>query len=662
MRKPPKDKCGRGEHTVLSDDLTHSRQLAKRTSTYQGLISLPAWACVTLVAVVTFVTCLPILQNQYVWDDRGTILENEEIATLSLETVRWAFTTHMMGHYQPITWLALAAVFDFSGLEPMGYHLLSLGLHSLNAVLLLLLCHQLATRSYAIPEIHAHRSQWPSAAVGTLFFSLHPLRVENVAWISDTGTLLAAGFLMVSAIAYFRANDFQSSGRRRGWWHTAAFVSFLVSMLSKGWGMTYPVVLILWDLYPLRLWGSDRKLDALFRSGFSKLPYFLVSGGFAAKTLTAKRDLAMTMVEDHTLSDRLVQALYGASQYPWKTLYPDDLSPLYLLRYDLDPWQMYYLVGAVGTLVLCGIAFWQARSRPWIPSVWFSYLVVVFPALGLLQSGEQLMADRYTYISCLPLAVLLAIGFSRWNSGVLQGTFPRPPPWARAWILVLIGAWLVILAVMSFRQSRIWKDNESLWSYVTSVDPTNYTALNNLGYAHEQNGEVDRAWELYTAAIFQNPRYEKALVNRANLLEGKGRLNGALMDYDRALAINPEYAKGYNNRGNIHMTQGDLEAARRDFDRSIELDPSSAKAFYNRGNLHLHMVNLEQAERDYGTALQLDPHYANVYGNRGVLRRRKGDIGGAIGDFRRALEVADGNWTNRGSVERFLKETLAGER
>jgi hypothetical protein len=520
------------------------------------------WGLPAAVALVTLACFAPALHNDFVnWDDPLNLTENPHFRGLSATHLRWMFTTFHMGHYQPLSWITLAVDYRFWGLDPTGYHLTNIVLHTGNAVLfylisLRLLC--LAVGRAAAPAT-ATSAVRTAAAASALFFALHPLRAESVVWVTERRDVLSAFFYLATVLGYLRMQASPRASRSRHWWLVFSIFCLLLSSLSKAWGMTLPVVLLAIDVYPLRrLTAGERPLPLVLE----KLPYALPAAGVAVLALIAQSHGAeMLAVEQYGLAARLAQAAYGLCFYLVKTVLPLRLSPAYALDPNLDPTAPVH-VGAVATVVLVtALALVTWKRWPWLLVSWLCYVAIVSPVLGLVQTGPQLVADRYTYLSCLPWALLAGAAAYQ----VLMRAWPG---------MIACLAGLGVLAVLTIHQTRLWRDSMTLWNHALRLDPGNAVAHVNRGAAYESSGNLERAAADYAAAIQRNPAYADAYFGRGNVRRVQGDLDGAFADYDVVVQLRPHDPIGYANRGGIRHQKGDLEGAATDYRRALEIGSS----------------------------------------------------------------------------------------
>ncbi|MFC1826283.1 tetratricopeptide repeat protein [Thermodesulfobacteriota bacterium] len=463
-----------------------------------------------LIASIAFASFLPVLNSGFVWDDIHNIVENNNYRGLSLSHLYWIFTTLHDNNYHPLAWLTFSADYIVWGMNPAGYHLTNLVIHVLNAVLFYYLMVALLQRFTDVSDDSLFGVR-VSAVVGALFFAVHPLRVETVAWISTRGDLPCNFFYLLTILAYMRMVDNEAPDKRRKWYLLALFF-FILSLLSRAWGVTLPLVLLVLDVYPFRRFSFNRQSLASIKSILiEKIPFVLLAILAGIQALWAKK-VGMINLADHHAIDRLAQAAYGLCFYLGKTVMPIRLSPLYLLEKNFDAMAPQYLMC---TLLICGITaglFLMRHRWPWAITAWICYAVTVGPLLGFAQSGLQIAADRYTYIACLPFGVLAGAGLLKlW----LARQKLRSPSVVWFSILPAIFLGLAVLSTLSFRQSRIWHNSVTLWSYVIQVDSTNYVAYYNRGVVYkDKGGDLTKALKDYNTAIALYPEFKGCILDK----------------------------------------------------------------------------------------------------------------------------------------------------
>jgi tetratricopeptide (TPR) repeat protein len=556
-----------------------------------------------VVGAATLVAFAPILGNGFVdWDDYGVLRDNPHFRGLGVAQIAWAFDTYHMGHYQPLTWLSFGADYLLWGMDPRGFHATSLLLHALNAALAFLLIEAILARASAPGSESTRRL---AAMAGALFFALHPLRVEVVAWAAVRGHLIASALALLATLLYVR----------RGRSSPAALALFGASLLAKATAVTLPVVLLLLDHFVLHRLARERP-GAVLRE---KLPWLGLVGLFLLLALSAQAASGALLgggAVEHGVGARLLQAAYGLCFYLTKTALPVGLAALYPIDQRLAPPEAVFYACALAVVAITAACLAARRRWPGLLAAWLAYAVLVSPVLGLAQSGFQIAADRYTYLACLPFAVLLAWGLAR--------TAARPA--ARRWLAPAVGALLALLAALAWQQTRVWRDSVSLWERAASV--------------HPESGLV---------AYY-----------RGNALRGDGRLRDALAAYDHALALGlPLRASAHTNRGLTRGALGERGRALEDLDEAIRLAPS-AQRLMNRGSARLQAdaagaePDLAGAIADWSEALRLDPDLVDAWHARGAAYQALGRRRAAADDYRQALARSDDGWAGRADVRRRL--------
>ncbi len=307
------------------------RQNKKSSKPSQSQNSSPASsiAVAALVAVITLTAFVPVLKNEFVnWDDYETILTNPHFRGLGWPQLRWMFTTFHMGHFQPLSWLTFALDYWLWETNPTGYHLTNLMLHTANAALFFFLCRELLRAAFRLPTGQYRSRIDLAAALAALLFSIHPLRVESVAWATERRDVLSALFFLSMLYAYVRAQRCTEKHCRRTWL-ILSLVALFLSLMAKATAITAPAVLLLLDAYPLRRfsgsWRTWLGADSR-RILWEKIPFALCAGLFAVLAVYAQHAVgALRPVRQYFVSYRMGQVVYGTVFYLWKSIFPFNL-------------------------------------------------------------------------------------------------------------------------------------------------------------------------------------------------------------------------------------------------------------------------------------------------------------------------------------------------
>ncbi|MCG3131346.1 MAG: hypothetical protein FLDDKLPJ_02137 [Phycisphaerae bacterium] len=509
----------------------------------------------TILILATAAVFSGALGHDFVnYDDDVVVTDNPHIRDLTAANLRWMFTESRAGHYHPLTWLSLALDYRvWNGLDPFGFHLTNLLLHVatvvgfylvVRRVLLLAGSNSLRRRSGSVepPDVATELAALIAAAA----FAVHPLRVESVAWVTERRDVLSGALLMPAIVLYLRA---VSSPSPRGYrlQLAASILLYVLSLLSKAWGITLPAVLLMLNVYPLaRLRRSpDSAVAAERRRVMLELAmYTLPAAAFAVAAIAAQHSVGalQPLNESYSVGMRLQQSAFGLGFYLLKTLAPVSLVPFYGWPEDRAQMLPKTLISVAAMILLGGVA-WRARRRfPALATAAVCYAVLVSPVLGLTQSGPQLAADRYTYIPCLPWMIALA--------AFIAHLLRRNGAFGRRLVLSVALLGLLALGALTTRQVGRWRDSLTLWSYHLSRRPECPIGHVNYGSAlFAESGRekdlhsprrislVEEAMSHYRAASQLRPGYVLSVRGVGRCLRAVERYEEALTWFNEALAL-----------------------------------------------------------------------------------------------------------------------------
>ena len=615
-----------------------ARRLAQRTS--QGSLQpavppptkIPSWAFCFALVLITFATYLPVLHNSFVnYDDVDYVTQNRHVQQgVTFSTFSWALTSTEAGNWHPLTWMSHAVDFELFGLDPAGHHFSSLLLHAANSVLVFLLLLRITGAA------------WRSVAVAALF-ALHPINVESVAWVAERKTVLCMFFFLLALGAY--GAYVARPDRKR---YAAVCIFFVLALAAKPLAVTFPFVLLLLDFWPLQRFELDssslRKQTHLL---FEKLPLFALSLASCVITLFAQRP-AMKTIDAIPFRERASNALFSYVMYLWKALWPAHLSVFYAPQgHRLSAWQP---VLCALFLVAVTAVFLKLSTRKYLIVGWLWFLGTLVPMIGLIQVGEQGMADRYAYLSFLGLFVIAV-----WGVADVCAEMKLTPIVPAA----LTASILIALACLTWKQVHTWKDTVSMWSHSLEVTPANFVAEDSIGTVlledgFKSTGEncVDQALVHFQNAIRIYPADALGHLNVGFCLQSRGRFGDAIAQYQAGLqSARSQYlrSRAYLNLGGAYDDQGLLEPARNYFQRAAAIAPRdpqimralakvdvetkvvdlsrslaanpTATGFLQLAQLQAQLGRIDDARSSLRNALRLDPASAEV---RNALQQLEG--------------------------------------
>ncbi len=593
------------------------------------------WALPLAVALVGMLAFLPGLSGEFLdWDDRENFLHNPHYRGLGADQLHWMVTTARMGHWIPVTWLTFAVDWSVWGMNPFGYHLTTLVLHGLAATLFYLVARRL---------LAAARPRWPEgmlslgAALAALLFAVHPLRAESVAWITERRDVLAGVFFLAATLTYLGRWTPDGTLRPHARWrYLAALVLFAGALGAKVMTVTLPAVLLILDVYPLRRLGPGAGTGGwLGRSGrwvwLEKAPFALLGVVAAAVAIGVNRAQDnLTSVSHVGLAERLAISAYSLLFYPWKTLVPLGLSPMYELPYPLEAWRWPFPAAALAVLAVTAGTVALARKSPAVLVGWLAYVVMALPVAGLIQNGFQIAADRYSYLPCLPWAVLAGTALAT----LIMGRAER----ARLVPAAAVGAGLVVLAAMTWQQTKVWRNGETLWQRALAVAPSS-VAHANLGLTLARRGDTAGAIPHYHEALRLRPVYAEAWSNFALAQSQQGDLAGAEASLREAVRLRPRFATAWSNLGMVRARRGRSGEAVAAYTEALRLAPDHPDAHGNLGATLDAQGQGEPALRHLREAARLRPESADAQGNLGIFHARRGNLPAATEYFEEALRL-----------------------
>jgi protein O-mannosyl-transferase len=606
-----------------------------------------------LAALVAFSSALVGGFQQ--WDDVVLLVDNPAYRGLSWSHLRWMFTADLMGHYMPLTWLTYGVDYVLWGLRSFGYHLTSIALHVANVTLVYLVTLWILRRARqpARPD-SPDRDLRLGAMVAALIFGVHPLRVESVAWITERRDVLCGLLCLLAVLLYLRAVDPESEGGRmhaRLYW--AAVVAFALALLAKSMAVTLPAVLLVLDVYPLRRLRAGARgwlTPGPWRVWREKVPFVLLAAAFTAGAFRALHSgAAATSWERLGLLERVALSAYSIVFYLRKTLLPVGLSPLYELSLPVGAFDRSFILSGAVVLLMTLAALGLRRRIPGFLTAWTCYVVVLLPVAGIFHNGYQIAADRYTYLPGVAWAVLGGGGFvAAWAR--IRGRRPL----ATAAILG-VSALFVVLVVATWRQSTIWRDDETLWGRAVQLDPASSIAASNFGSALRARGRVNEAIEHSRRALVMRPDYPQAHLNLGLAMAQQGRPAEAEAHFRRVLAVKPQSVSAHVGLGSALEAQGRQDEAFEQFRLAVRIEPGSARPHNDFGVALARRGRTEEALAEFREAVRLDPDSAQVQNNLGLALAQSGRLTEAADHFRAAIGSDPGSVDARRNLDYTLR-------
>jgi tetratricopeptide (TPR) repeat protein len=570
---------------------------------------------VWLLAILglTLVSFFPALTNGFTqWDDNIYVTENPLIASLSLSNIVSIFSTSHNGVYVPLTMTSYALENAVFGKNPKVFHATNVILHLANAGLVAWLLFLFFKRE-TVP-----------AVIAAALFSVHPLRVESVAWVAERKDLLCALFFFLSLLSYGR---YAETANRR--FLRRSLILFLCSLLSKPMALTLPFVLLLMDATIFGRAGRKAVVE--------KIPFFGLSLAFAVIAVLANdqsplRTAAATGVIAAGVRKTAV-VLYSFGFYVLKILFPTKLAAVYPYTEkidSLDPALLYLSPVIFALLTFVAVRAYK-RSKPLFFGLVFFGLTLI-PILQVISlPGNTIVADRYSYIPGFGAAAIAGLAVAAPSVKKKRG--------GRILLPAVFAGLIAVFAVSTFARCRVWKNDPTLWNDVLEKYPRVAVAHNKIGLLRAEAGNLEAAIEEYDRAIAIDDAYVGAYNNRAIANRMLRRYDPAVADYDKIISLTPSYTDAFYNLGNLYHEIGREKEAVEAYGRALQLAPKSAKVYNNRGMAYIALDDLDRAYADFSKALEIQPNFDLALVNRGLVLTQLKRFDEAIEDLNLAVRT-----------------------
>lgn len=595
-----------------------------------------AWMC-ALIFVVTAVAYLPALRGGFIWDDAGHVTRPDLQSLHGLERI-W-FEIGATQQYYPLLHTAFWVEHRLWGDSPFGYHLLNVLLHATAACLLAFVLRRLLDMGSGPPTSHRTfgseskiegRARGRPATRGVewlaaLFFALHPVCVESVAWIAEQKNTLSAVFYFWAALAYLRFD-----GRRRGSAYALATGLFVAALLTKTVTATLPAALL------VALWWRRGRLT--WRRDVSPLlPWFILGG--AAGWVTAWFEKSRIGAEGAAFNLNVLQRILIAGRAIWfylgKLAWPADLIFIYP-RWSVEPAALWQWIFPSGVLVVVVVLWRMSRvkrtpaGRAGLAGFLF-FAGTLFPALGFINVYPfifSFVADHFQYLASVGVFTLAAVGWVTVGAGWPLWLRRLPPA------LLLAG-----LGALTWRQAAMYRDQQQLYRTTLARNPDCWLAHNNLAELLGTSGHPAEAIPHLKEALRLHPDFPEAENNLGDDLRLLGRPAEAIPHLERAIRMEPRYATAYKNLGAALLMMGQYTRGIAEFRRALSLQPANPDAHFNLGLALARSGRPDRAVPEFAAAVRLKPDYGDAELNWAIGLTLTNRFVAAVPHFERAVRL-----------------------
>ncbi|HEY8938016.1 MAG TPA: tetratricopeptide repeat protein [Cyclobacteriaceae bacterium] len=543
---------------------------------HESLVDKANLIYLSVILAIALLVLWRITRNGFTdWDDNLYVVDSPLIRQLNWNSFKTYFTTLTSNLYTPLVTLSYAIDYKIFGMSAAGFHTTNLVLHIINICLVYILTFQIFKRSFI-------------AAATALLFSIHPLNVEAVAWISSRKDLLFTFFYLSGILLYLKYKASQKVTQL-----LFVFLIFVLAVLSKPVAFTFPVVLLLIDYFTNKTISTRELLE--------KIPFLFISILVALLGVYLVKELQVFSAapSGYTFFDKVCLAGFSLAFYLYNGIVPADISNYH--EYPFKEGAMLsakYMMAPVICLLIVFIVIKNIRTNFKLIAGLLMFLIIIGPTLRLIPTGYPVTADRYFYLA--------SVGFF-WTMVLVLERVSTYSFALRYIVITVSGILLIIYGVVSFRRVADWKDSEKLWNSVLKNNPSHEVANDHLGKLYDNAGDKDRALIHFQRVLIRNKDNYDVLNSAGNILAAKNETATAIQYFDQAIATGKADHLPYYNRGLVYSSQKQFKKAIQDFDNAISKKPDFAEAFNNRAIAEVQSGDTLKAYRDFSEAVRLKP-------------------------------------------------------
>ena len=592
-----------------------------------------------IIAMATVIAYGDLVNHQFLqWDDMLYIHNNKYTHNLSGANLYWMFTNYDVGNWHPLTWLSLALDFSVWGYNPLAFKSVNLAIHIINSVLVYYLVFALLQQAQRNYHAQRHtlfsrvtqRELTIASLLAALLFAIHPQHVESVSWIAERKEVLCGLFFLATILAYIKHKVTNSKN-----WLTITTILFFCSLMAKPMAVTLPVVLILIDIYPLKVIDKAAPLNQnLVQLLKNKWILFLLSIIAALITLFAQRH-GIQGGEYLSLESRIINACMTLVLYVYKFIWPANLSPFYPFHpWSIEP-SLFSLIPVVVILMLIVAFVVLAKKSIYFPLAALIYIVItLLPVIGLIKVGSQAAADRYTYLPLLSLFVVLGA----YTSIILHATQEKLI--FKITFFAAIATIAVTFGMFTFQQNKIWKTDFTLWEKAITLYPgLAGRAYSNLGEVYLNQGDYSQAIHYFHKALAIQPENTFVLeqTGKAHVRLSNDKL--AAHYFSTIVRLHPEAYRGYMLLGDLFYSRKIVEQARTMYNKAFSLMPDSTATLQRKALVDYLDGNLQSALQKVDYLLMISPDNIGGLQLSAKIHLKANNINEATESVNRILEL-----------------------
>ena len=577
---------------------SHSKKSVKSSST-----GFNSYYILGAILILTFLVFYNTLTNNFVnLDDSGYIKDNPDIKSLSAKNIAAIFSSFYNANYHPFTTLSYAIEYNLFGLNAKPYHFINLLIHLLNTFMVFRLIRKVSGKTDV-------------ALIVALFFAIHPMHVESVAWISERKDLLYSFFLICGLSTYY---EYTHATANKNKLYLYTILLFLCSLLSKSAAITFPIMLLVFDYYFQQGW--KKKVLA------EKIPFFLLSLVFGAITIFSQRSagaINADLMPDYNLLQRFFVVCFTTSYYIVKLVLPFNLAVLHFAPTELP--YSYYLSPLF--LLLLAFLVYKAKSmkRELIFGFLF-YLAGVSLTSQIIPVGYAVVSERYSYVPYIGLFFIIGCFYTATRDNRFLVSL-------KPIINYLLAGVTMFFIVITFQRNRVWQNSINLFTDLVKKYPNQAHAHFILAKNLIDIPDLNAALASISRSIELDPKMSESYFYRGNIYYGQGNYADALKDYLKAVELNPNYSEAYYNIGVTYNTTNKFQESIEPLTKAINITPNEYM-YQTRASSFFNLHRLQEAADDYTKAIAINPKLGQAYFNRGATYLNMQQTSNACADWK----------------------------
>ena len=564
-------------------------------------------------------------------DDASKVTDNPLIASIGITNIIKIFSSFVFHAYMPLAIFSYAIDNSLWGLNPIAFHTINILLHVLNSILLFVFVKKLTGKEIA-------------AFIAALIFTVHPMNVETVSWVSERSTLLYTLFFILSLFFYVKHIN-ESKTKKYIYF---SFLFFLLSVFSKPFAVTLPFALILIDYF------NGIKIN--IKNILKKAPFFLISLAFGLIAIYATISTEnLRDISSFNFLDRILMSSYSIAYYLINFFAPIKLNVLHPYPVKVNgllPWEYYASV-----LFLAIIVFLIFRNKNFRKELIFGALFFLATASVFLTStpsgGDFLVVEHFIYLPYIGFAIVSGLFFCNIFDCSINLKYSKK---IAPYFLTII---IIAFSLIAYNRNFVWKDNKSIFTDMIKKTPEHPFGYFGLGSYKLDNKDYEGAIEEYNKAIKVDSTYFNAYYNRALAEIQLKHFDEAFADLNKTIYLNSKKIEAYNDRGNVRLKMKDTTGALLDYNIAINIDSKFPSSYYNIGNLNLNKKDYNEAIFQYSKAIELNNKFIDAFLNRGIAKYFLKDFQGSINDYNKVIELNEKYaivYKNRGLSKIAIKD------